>query len=363
MSNAASLVYTIPQGGARPASLVTAARSVPIPTDIFQALGLRVVSDTTVVGPPITRTVNVSLVPSVAGTATATTIGSQPTGSPIDAVNIGVFGSGFIAPPGVQITDALGTGQGAAAKAFLDIGQVLITAAGSGYGPNTFAFAYGGLPPGNGSAGQTSFRYQEVLRADMTSGGVGYSPNTVVTFVGGLSPRGRAATGTVQLSGGRVVGILVEDEGDEYLAAPQIVISDPTGAGSGATASPYMVPGKTVYFQGRQAQLALSVAGGTIGIIGVPDSGEGYISVPEIVIIDPAQTGSGGSLMAVMELNKVVVTNGGEGYQQPVVTLVPYFKTLFPDTGDQRAPLFNLLKVAISQATRTQVIASAPVMS
>jgi hypothetical protein len=362
MSNAASLVYTIPQGGAQNAALESAAQAVPIPVDVFQALGLRLVSDVTVVGPPVTRTINVSLVPVVAGTATATTLGSQPTGSPVEAVNVGIAGSGFVAPPGVQISDALGTGKGAAAKAFLDVGTIGVVHPGSGYSINTFAIAYGGLPPGNGGAGQTSFQYEEVLRAVMTAGGVGYSPRTTVTFVGGLSPRGRAATGQVVLQGGVIVDIVIDDEGDEYLATPQIVITDPTGAGSGASASAFMVPGKTVYFQGKPATIAIGLVGSGVAIVNPTFSGEGYISVPEIVVIDPANTGSGAVSVASMELNKIVVTNGGDGYQQPVVTLVPYFKTLFPDSGDQRLPLFNLMKASISKATRTQVIAAAPVM-
>lgn len=363
MSDFASLVYTVPQGGGRATAIEAAMAAVPIPVDVFQALGLRIVSDTTVVGPPITRTVNVALIEISPATATATTLGSQPTGSPVEAVNITAAGSGWVAPPGVIISDTLGTGKDAAAKAFLDVATIAITVAGASYGPNTFAIAYGGLPPGNGSAGQTSLTYKEVLRAEVTAGGVGYSPKTTVAFVGGLTPRGKPAEGYVQISRGAIVGLVVTEEGDEYLAAPQIVITDPTGAGSGATAVPYMNPGKTVYFQGRPAKIVVSLGGGSIGAIGLPDSGEGYINPPEIVIIDPAYTGSGGVLTPSMELNKIVVTNGGEGYQEPVVTLVPYFKVLFPNTGDQRAPLFNLLTVAISKATKTQVVASAPVMS
>jgi hypothetical protein len=364
MSSLASLVYTVPQGGALLSALEAATVAVPIPSTIFQFLGLRLLSDVTVLGPPVVRTLDVSLVPAISPTATAQVLASQPTGSPITTITVGAAGTEVVAPPGVQITDTLGTGSGAAAKAFLDLATIAGISGGSGYGPNTFIVAYGGLPPGNGSPGETSLTYQEVLRVDMFAGGVGYSPKTTVAFVGGISPRGRAATGSVVLRGGVITAILVEDEGDEYLTAPNIVITDSTGAGSGALANPYMNPGKTVTFQGRPATITVGVGGGgTLVGIGIPDSGEGYISVPELVVVDPDFTGSGAILKPSMEVNKIVVTNGGEGYQQPMVTLVPYFKTLFPDTCDQRKPLFNLLTVALSQATRTQVIASAPVMS
>lgn len=363
MSNLASLVYTVPQGGALLTALQAATAAVPIPADIFQFLGLRLLSDTTVSGPPVVRTVNVSLIPAISPTATAQILPSRSTGSPVTTITVGAAGTEIIAPPGVQITDALGTGSGAAAKAFLDIGTIAGISGGSGYGPNTFAIAYGGLPPGNGSAGQTSLTYQEVIRTDVVHGGVGYSPKSTVAFVGGLTPRGTPATGALIISGGVVVGVEMDDEGDEYLTAPLAIITDPTGSGSGAFVTPVMRPGKTVLFQGRPAQIVIGVGGGMINSIGIPDSGEGYVSVPQIVVIDPDFTGSGAILKPSMEVNKIVVTNGGEGYLQPVVTLVPYFKTLFPDGSDQRKPLFNLLTTAISQATRTQVIASAPVMS
>ena len=363
MSSSASLVYTVTQGGAQLTALEAATAAVPIPVDIFQFLGLRLLGDATVAGPPVVRTIDVSLVPAISPTATAQVLPSQPTGSPVVSITVGAAGTEVVAPPGVQISDALGTGSGAAAKAFLDLATIAGISGGSGYGPNTFIVAYGGLPPGNGSPGETSLTYQKVLRVDMVMNGTGYSPKTTVSFQGGLSPRGRAATGSVVLRGGVITSILVEDEGDEYLTEPNIVITDPTGSGSGAFANAYMNPGKTVTFQGRPATITVGVAGGMLIGIGIPDSGEGYISVPELVVVDPDFTGSGAVLKPSMEVNKIVVTNGGKGYQQPVVTLVPYFKTLFPDTCDQRKPLFNLLRVAISQATRTQVIASAPVMS
>jgi hypothetical protein len=171
MSSSASLVYTVPQGGALPSALRAAASVVPIPVDIFQFLGLRLLSDATVLGPPIVRTIDVSLLPATPATATAQTLPGQSTGSPVTTVTVTGGGTEYVAPPGVRISDALGTGEGAAAKAFLALASLLPIAAGATYGPNTFAVAYGGLPPGNGSAGQTSFTYQDVLRADVTAGG------------------------------------------------------------------------------------------------------------------------------------------------------------------------------------------------
>jgi hypothetical protein len=364
MSNSASLIYTVPKGGAPTADIESAVVGVPLPTDILLALGLRVVSDITVIGPPVVRTVNLSLVSATLASAIAHTLSSQPSGSPIESISLAAGGSGYIAPPGVQIVDTLGgQGRGAKAKAFLNIGTIAITLAGTSYGPDTFALPYGGLPPGNGGTGQTSFTYDEVLRTTVTSGGVGYSPKTTVTFVGGLTPGGTPATGAVQIASGVITGIVMDGEGDEYLTAPHVVINDPTGAGSGAAAVATMVPGKTVYFQGRMADVIATVGGGHVITIGIPDSGDGYISVPQILLIDPSLAGSGAVLTPSMEVDKIVVTNGGEGYQNPSVILTPYFKVLFPDVGDQRKPLFNLITTALSKATRTQVVASAPVMS
>jgi hypothetical protein len=370
MTTSASLVYTIPQGGARAGDLATVVEAVPIPLDVFQALGLRVTSDGTSVGPPVVRTIGVGLVPSGSTTATCETVPGDSTGSRITGVRITSPGAAYVAVPTVKFSDTLGTGKGAAGRAYLDVANVVVNTAGSGYSAAAFVLPYGGLPPRNGPpqgplvAGQTSYTFKKVLRASFT-GGNGYSNKTVVTFAGGLTPRGKPAQASVRVAQGVVIGIDMNYLGDEYVIPPVMTIVDPTGAGSGATAAPYMVPGKTIGFQGAVAKMAIvRDGGGGIFAVTISDPGDGYVNPPTLLIFDPAGSpGSGGVITPNMQIGKVVMSAGGVGYQEPVVTFVPYFESLFPNGGDQRAPLYNLMTKAIAAATATPVVASAPVLS
>ena len=358
--NTASLVYQVPQGGATIASLAAKTAAATIPVAILTALGLRVTSDATANGPAVSRPLGVSFVPSSEATAAVTLVPGDPTGSPVASVAPTLKGADFVQAPEVVVTDDLGTGQGAQVSAYLEaVSKVLV--GGTGYSAGTFAVAYGGLPPGNGSAGATSFTYQELQFVNVSAGGSGYSVQSYAVLTGGITPRGTQAKVSLFLRGGVVTGVEVDDEGDEYLTAPQITIVDPTGNGSGAVLVAQMNQGKKVSFQGTAMAISLTIAGGVItGATVTP--GAGYIAVPQILIVDPAYTGSGASIVVSMGVGKYVVRSGGKGYQQPVVTLTPFFKAIFPDTSDQRAPLFNLLTNAISQATLTPVVALAPVL-
>lgn len=361
MSNNASLVFTVPQGGAPNAALTTRVRAVSLPNDILSALGVRVVSDVTTGGPPVVRTVDVALGPSAGATATVGLVPGDATGSPVQSVAVTAGGADYVLPPFVSFSDP--TGAGASGIAYLLVHALTVSAGGATYGAGTFATVYGGLPPGNGSAGQTSVTYEEVFSAAVTAGGTGYSPRTTVSFIGGLTPQGRAATGATVVVAGVITGIIIEDEGDEYLTAPQVVFTDPTGSGTGATGTARMLPGKTVYVQGTPAKATVTVGGGVVTGVTLVTPGDGYVGVPTIVITDPTHAGSGAVIHASMAVGKVVLSAGGNGYTDPEVTLTTYFKSLFPDSSDQRGPLFNLLTAAISSAVATPVIASSPVMS
>jgi hypothetical protein len=371
MTTGASLVYSVAQGGADLTDLSAAVAAVPLPLDLLAQIGARVTSDNTTEGPPVVRTVDLSFVPTVAATATASTLSSQPTGSPVTKVTIGTHGTGYIAPPGVEITDTLETGTGAAAKAFLNVDALGVGAGGASYDETSFVSFYGGLPPASGlsnpqaqlSPGQSRQTFLKVLRVAVSAGGSNYSPKTVVTFVGGLSPRGTPAQGSVTLRAGVIVSIDVEDVGDEYLTAPQIVITDPTGAGSGAAAAPYMNPGKVVNYQGTPATASVTITGGAVTAVTLLTPGDGYIGIPKALVVDPTGAGAGAAITVDMQVGKVVVTNGGVGYQEPAVALVPRYFTFFPNGSDLRAPLWNLMTKAIASAVASPVAAAAPVLS
>lgn len=65
-------------------------------------------------------------------------------------------------------------------------------------------------------------------------GGSGYTGAAACKFVGGLAPGGVPATGTVTVALGAVTGIVMVTTGGPYLQAPQVVITDAPGGGTGA---------------------------------------------------------------------------------------------------------------------------------
>jgi hypothetical protein len=164
--------------------------------------------------------------------------------------------------------------------------------------------------------------------ADLVGGG-GYSAGTTVKLVGGVQsfwvPRGPG--------GGAFNNI-----------------NDPDG----------------VYVQGVVATAHPTIVAGVITAITPDTPGSNYVFAPQVVIIDPAGTGSGASARAVMEVAPVFnIVDPGVGYIPPAPALVfnPWFKTMFPDTSDQRAPFWDLFTEVISRATLSPVIAAPPVVA
>jgi hypothetical protein len=193
-SNAA-LVYTA-KVYAPVAAVNAALESYELPQATLTFMGLRVESDTTTGG---VRTVNLALVPTSNATATAQLQpgGGAPSASPVFSLTLTGAGSGYAAPPVVSIVPAAGdmTGGGAAARAFLSVGSVNVTAGGASYAA------------------------------------------PVVTFVGGLSAGGVAATATATVGGGgAITGITVTSAGSGYVGIPEVVITDSAGSGAEATA-------------------------------------------------------------------------------------------------------------------------------
>jgi hypothetical protein len=87
----------------------------------------------------------------------------------------------------------------------------------------------------------------QVISANVTAGGSGYvTPVATINppdFPSGVlpNPNGRQATAQVQLQGGVVTDIEIQDGGDGYFQ-PQITITDATGPGTGATATLNLSP-------------------------------------------------------------------------------------------------------------------------
>jgi len=90
-----------------------------------------------------------------------------------------------------------------------------------------------------------------------------------------------------------------------------------------------------------------------------------YIGVPEILVIDPTGAGSGAAITARMGMDSVVdILSGGKGYGSvPSVVLTPFFETLFPTTPVQNLPFWKFLQTALQVGCLSPVTSSAPVVT
>jgi hypothetical protein len=198
-----------------------------------------------------------------------------------------------------------------------------------------------------------------------------------------------SATATAQLSGSEtadyVFGLTLTSGGHNYAAPPTVTFSLPVGtfsplrqaraqaqlgvdtatvATGGAlySANPTVTVVGNVGPGGTPAVLSVTVALGVITAVTIVNPGSGYMSIPKVVITDP--TGSGATITVTLNVVGLTLLDPGQGYVlAPTVTLVPWFKSLFPDSSDQTKPFWNLMTVAIQQATLSSITASPPVVT
>ena len=367
--------YNVQQVGTTTAArLETTLGQVPLPLAYLNAIGVRVISDTTVPGPPIRRRVTLGFLPASTATATAALAPSQPTGSPIESFTVTAPGSGYVAAPNVEVA---GSGGGVYARALLKVLSAAAPTTGAGYNAATAPVFYGGLAPYNavfpatasGPLPRFEQKFLQLISINLTAPGSAYSAQTKVNILGGLCPNpgGFAASAAPVIRAGALTSIDVLAPGQLYIQPPTIQIVDPTGSGSGATATvtlANMVPGLSLFYAGRPATGTFTFSGGSITGVTIVDGGEGYIGSPSIAAIDPTGSGSGALFTTSLGVGEIDVSNGGQGFiPTPTVALVPFFKTMFPDGTDQAAPFANLLTAAIQAALRCPIQTVYPVVS
>jgi len=251
------------------ANLATLVASAVLPADIIAQLGCRIVSDVTVAGPPVTRTIVLSFLPASTALAHADLIVGNASGSSVRQVVGDAAGSGYVKPPLVQFNGG-GDGiiQPAIAEATLSILSVAVVDGGSGYSANT-----------------------------------------------------------------RIVPM-----------TPQLL----------GAAAPVLVP---------------TIVAGVITAVAVTSGGDGFRDIAHLAAIDPSGLGVGFEGIGDMEVSgNIRIVNPGRGLQNTVaapltVTMVPYFKTLFPDTSDQRGPFWGLFAPVIARAVRGFVTSAPPVLA
>jgi hypothetical protein len=407
----AVLTYSVPtKGSIAPATLAAAIAAVPAPEEVLEELGCYIASDVTSAGATCTRVITINDA-SISKARVLLNFLPGQSGSPVASVTVGLAGSGYVRAPTPELyvsstttlAEYMGTaGQGARFQAYLGLiaSHATQVATGAGYSASTIAGLVGGMPlgtnrltqarPGFGAVnpllwtGTTGcgVRVSDPPAAGalntlgcvrsivVTEGGIGYSPaTTTLLFLGGsLAPGGRPARGFPAFDGkGRFIGGTVVDPGLGYITAPTVALLD-TGAspGRGALGTVNMV-------RGHSAALSVTVVAGAVTAVNITDPGDGYVSMPKLVIWDPTGGGSGASYtvgpipgtVSLFGVSRVDVLARGSGYNplaDPVLVMDDFYTSLglvAQETGQTallKQTFSNLMKTAIQNLVGTAVV-------
>lgn len=222
------------------------------------------------------------------------------------------------------------------------------------FGPSTPATATASLVVGDPSG-------SPIDHFTVTAVGAGYVLSPIVQLSGNPTATDNtlidyAGAGQAWL---KVVGAAVASAGAGYSAGTFAVVSPASPGGNRPSLDD--APSNPT---SHAAELTLTIVGGHITAVAIADPGAGYAGIPQVTIVDPLATGSGGAIALSMGVDRVDVLRPGNGYSvAPTVALTPAFKVVFPDTSDQRAPFYNLMTTALSNSALTPVVAATPVLS
>ncbi|NBR96312.1 MAG: hypothetical protein EBT48_01695 [Verrucomicrobia bacterium] len=203
----------------------------------------------------------------------------------------------------------------------------------SAYNLNAVSAEFSG---GTGAVGKASVRNGAVDEVALTSGGTGYSANPVVKVRGGgvreaevkaivtggftavtggtfgTTGTSRAAAAQAILGAGKVIGFKVTDPGSNYVTAPSVRV---TGGVAAATGTATIAGGKVTEIKVVSGQGGSGFSG-KLTDVEIVEKGEGYTSIPSLVLTDEG-AGSGASLVASVRygrLSGVQIESTGNGY-------------------------------------------------
>lgn len=209
------------------------------------------------------------------------------------------------------------------------------------------------VPSSSASAVAALNAANEIAAVTVSDAGADYILPPVVRLVGGnpmnnVNPGRYVAKARATLKG---VAVSVAAGGSGYHSAT--TTATPVGG---------LMPSNP---NARPMKLSLTIVGGAITAAALIDAGEGYVSVPDIVIVDAdASPGSGGSIVVSMGVGQIDVDFRGQGYESvPDVSLVPAFQVMFSSEESQAAAVADILTTAIRQAVLTTDEAEFPVVS
>jgi hypothetical protein len=397
------VVYKVPAKAVTPATIQAALAAVALPIATVEELGSYVVSDVNANAAGFaTRTIVLRINAPTPSTATAVLDPGQ-SGSPLRSISH-THGLGYVRPPIYWIGDAptqtlpewlVTQGRGARLQSYLGVfpgGEgphaTLITA-GIGYSALTTAALIGGMPLGLSSDTQakpdeflgttpTSTRLKDptsngalntlgvVASVAMLNQGKNYAASTKavpldsVPVAGGRLPRGFPV-----IVGGKIVAVVLTDSGMGLITVPKWAFLDPTGAGKDAEASTSMM-------RGKPATLSVARAGnGSITAINVVEGGDGYVSVPSLVIFDPTGAGAGASATvgpvvngaaSLLGVSRIDVLNRGSGFSAPpALNERSFFEASYlvaqsqGNVTEPLRPFLNLMKSTIQRTLSAEV--------
>lgn len=381
MGTQVTLVYSVTPVGTTAAVLAALIDKavVPLPKAILDALGLRVVSDVTAAGAPVTRTVVLSFDPSVAATVAAINLFQ---GGAIQSVTANP-GFDYILPPVVTVVYPTGLGPPIGnpplLKAVLSAGAIAISNGGGGYVAPVAKFI-GGLPPAN-TLGALSVpddpvkpppKVGCVRRVYVKTPGLGYPVGTTCQIRGGgpqsSSPTIQATADVVRDAFGRITDLVLTDMGAGYVKMPQVDLVPPANFVPTSGFKP--AKAFAVMAEGTPARAGvITVVANAITAIAVASAGDNYVSVPDIVITDPGNPGAGAIAIARMGVGRVDVIAPSIGVPATAtVTFTPVFQRYFPslvggNDPNQQKPFFRLLEAALMQAGFTPVVSADPLVA
>jgi hypothetical protein len=219
-------------------------------------------------------------------------------------------GSGFKTTPIIQFLG--GGGAGAVGQVLLEpttIASVDVTGGGNNYTAPTAQFTGGG---GTGATAQVNLSLPsggsatKVVSVNLSSGGSGYTSAPTVTFTPLIG--GTGATGVANVSGGVVTSITMTNQGSGYSLPPSVEISGGGGAGAAGLAAVGSPPNPV----GDNSD---GTPGGPILSITVTAGGSNYNQTPQILITDPTGAGAGANVyLTPVGIASVIMSAGGQFY-------------------------------------------------
>jgi hypothetical protein len=291
----------------------------------------------------------------------------------IKSIAVDDGGTGYTAPPRVEISDLSGIGVVASASVIGgSVSSISITNPGYGYvgvssvsfnsgsgaaaiaslvptsvssvalvdnGGNTYTSVPGVSIDAVGDGAQAGTVYMEVVSCQVTSTGIGYSVNDYLLIAGGTAVENAYIRVTSVDSSGRIQTYTLES-GGSYASLPGL-LSNPVNGGTGTLAafnlvmgvgsvnvltagSGYAVPPVVAITApssgGTQAVVKANISSGLVSSFDVSTKGYGYVDIPTVTI----SNGSGATAEAILSgtsVASITVDLPGSGYSYASVTL------------------------------------------